>query len=264
MLHLFSLFYISYIAAIFCLLPNLHLLLVCLMPHILHVSHISYTISFNFYLESSIHMLHLLSSISSLIYLYLSSLSISHFPLDFFIRAGYSLTHSLTHPETHTSFAHSSRNHTKKAQPVLREKEKGDDTKKNVLPAFGNWRRRCRWTCRPFPQAEIADQKVRQLLFFVFFLQLLYTNFDTIFDACRKLNRRRQRGGSGARLAPQLSQRRKTNRLTERERERGRKEAKNRFKNANSSAWPGKGEDGDGGGRQGELGSSSLLGRGIL
>lgn len=84
------------------------------------ISYISYTISFISYLRSSIHMLHLLFSIFSFIsYLYLSSLSISHFPLDFFIHCRV-FTHSLTHTNPHTSFARSSRNHIKRHNQFYR------------------------------------------------------------------------------------------------------------------------------------------------
>lgn len=136
-------------------------MLVCLISYMYPISHIPYHLSFICNL--------LFISISSLIYLYLSSLSISHFSLDFFHPRRvftHSLTHSHTHRNTHKLCPQQPQPH-KKAQPAVRA-EKEDDTKKNVLPAFGSWRRRCRWTWRSFPETEIADQKVRQLLFFFF------------------------------------------------------------------------------------------------
>lgn len=223
------------------------------------ISHIPYHLTF-------ISNLPFICSISYLLSLLSSIFTSQAYPLVTFLlifsstQGIHSLTHSHTQKHTQALPTAAATTH-KKGTTSSKGEGEGERHEEKCVACF--------WELAPTLPLDMAsisasrNRRPKSATASLLFLQLLYRNFDTIFDACRKLNRRRLRGGREARLAPQLSQRRKTNRLTERERERE-DERKPKTDSKMRTVRPGQGSGGNGGGRQRQLGSSSLLGRGIL
>lgn len=188
-------------------------------------------------------MLHLLSSISSLIYLYLSSLSISHFSLDFF-HPRRVFTHSLTHTQEHTQALPTAAATTQKGTTSCKGREGRRHEEKCVA---------CFWELAPtlsLDMASISGSRNRRpksataslLFFYLFFFAVVVHKFWHNFWCMSKAEPKKDKwGGVGEGRRDWRHSWAKDERQTDwqRERERGRKEAKNRFKNANSSAWPG-------------------------